>query len=187
MTDTETTSFSDLGFIERIAEVDKRIGDQPGRIKSPLDLLSLYGQMIYIVVSPYGKEQDLGTCFIWEWVVGEIKDQYGKILKESDEIDVEAKKKYICYSHPGSDQETNTLLNVEHGISLRDFNINPNNYNNHCVFPTRELAEAYVLYRKLQFKEDEGIARLDGEYDFHVTIDQVKNLLQNEQTAANKS
>lgn len=167
----ETVAFSDLNFVERITEVDRRIGDQPGRIKSPLDLLSLVGQTVYIVVSPYGKQQDLGTCFIWEWDIGEIKDQYGKVLKEGDEIDISSKKKYICYSY----------TSTEKGLSLRDFNVNPNNYNNHCMFSTRELAEAYVLYRKLQFMEDEGIARLDGEYSFFVTLEQVKNLLDNEQ------
>ena len=173
-TETDNISFCDLTLVERIAEVDKRLGDQPDRIKSPLDLLPFTGQTIYIVVSPYGKEQDLGTCFVWEWDVGEIKDQHGDVLQESDEIDVVAKKKYICYSHTNPDK----------GLSLRDFNVYPNNYNNHCVFPSHESAKAYVLYRKLQFVEDAGIARLDGEYSHHVTLEQVAKLLENEQQAA---
>jgi len=171
---TDTVEFTDLNFDERIAEVDIRIGDQPDRIKTPLELLPFYGTTVYIVVSPYGKEQNLGTCFIWEWDIGDIKDQHGNILREGDEIDVAAKKKFICYSHSSPDK----------GISLRDFNVYPNNYNNHCVFPTMDAAKAYVMYRKVQFMEDEGIARLDGEYSHHVTLDQVKRLLENEKQMA---
>lgn len=177
MTDSESKAFDDMNFMERVEDVDARLGDQPDRIRLPHELLDLEGQTVYMVISPQGQEKNLGTCFIWEWNVGRIQDHYGKALKADDEIDITSKAKYLCYSSTHTDR----------GISLQDFNIIPNNYNNHAVFAALESAEAYHLFRKLQFPEDEGIARLNNEYDPFFTQEHVDRLLKNEKKLNEKS
>ena len=108
MTDSETKAFDDMNFMERVEDVDDRLGNQPDRIRLPHELLDLEGQTVYMVISPQGQEKNLGTCFIWEWNVGKIQDHYGHPLKVDDKIDISSKAKYLCYSS----------THTERGISL---------------------------------------------------------------------
>ncbi len=115
MTELREKKFSELNVAERISYVDQRLGDHPDRIKSPLDLLKCKGQKIYIVISPSGPEIDLGTCFLWEWDVGRVTDFDGNDLTEEEILTID--KKYLCYGDTYK----------ERGISLKDYNIIPNN------------------------------------------------------------
>ena len=173
MTESDTSvSFNSLSFDERVVEVENRIGDQPDRIKSPFDLLKLKGQRIFCVVSPFGNEEaDIGTCFMVEWTVGEIKDQYGIPLEQVNDIDLSAKKKYICWS----------ATEPKHGLSIRDFNIIPNNFNNHCAFTDKDSAESYMFFRKLQFTVDLALDQASEKYPYYVTIEDVAKMLEIEQ------
>lgn len=167
MTGSQEKSFTAMDFAERVAYTDERIGDHPDRIKSPKDLLKLKGQNIYVVVSPFGTEQNTGTCFIWEWDVGEITDQHNKKVTTKLKIDPFAKKRYICFG------KTHT----ECGLSLKDYNVMPNNYNNNCIFTNRDAAEAYIMYRKLQYAEDKSLTNIEDKYNHFFTIDHVAEML----------
>jgi len=162
MTDSTEMDFSKLTLSEKIETVDERTGNQPDRIKHPYELLDLRGERLHIVLSPFGKENNIGTCFMIDWVVGDVKDHRGNEISKDIELSFDDDQKYICFH-----AEDN-----ENGISLKDFNIIPNSYNNHLVFTTKEGAEAYSMYRKMIFKEDDSISELEGDYNpFFTTVD----------------
>lgn len=156
-----------MSFGERVTYSDERLGDHPDRIKSPQELLKYKGQNVYIVVSPFGNDENIGTCFIWEWDVGNITDHHGKKVTRKLKIDLSAKNRYLCYG----------VTHEDCGISLKDYNVVPNNYNNNCIFSTKDAAEAYVMYRKLQYAEDQSIANIENKYSHFFTIEHVANLL----------
>ncbi len=172
MSETTEKEFQDLTLEERMAKVDERTGDQPDRISHPHQLLDIRGQKMFIVLSPFGKEDNIGTCFMIEWDAGDIKDHRGIIVTKETVLSFDEGEKYICYSSSDPDN----------GISLKDFNIVPNSYNNHAVFTTLEAAEAYIMYRKMIFAEDQSIAELEGDYAAHFTTDDVARLLKAEQS-----
>ena len=172
MSESLEKDFSELTFVEKIASVDARTGDQPDRIKHPHDLLKLRGETIYVILSPFGKDDDIGTCFMIEWVVGEVKDHRNNLVTEDKELTFENGEKYICFS-----DET-----PENGLSLKDFNIVPNSYNNHAAFATKDAAEAYIMYRKMMFAEDQSIAELEGDYAPYFTSEDVSRLLKAEKS-----
>lgn len=172
MSENAEIEFSDLTLEGRISAVDARTGDQPDRITHPHQLLDMKGNKIFIVISPFGKEDNIGTCFMIDWMVGEVRDHRGIMVMADVELTFDNGEKYICFS----DDEP------ENGISLKDFNIVPNSYNNHAAFTTLEAAEAYVMYRKMIFAEDESIAELEGDYAAHFTKDDVARLLKAEKS-----
>lgn len=169
MTDTEK-DFSDLTFDERIEVVDKRLGNQPGRIKDPRELLKLTGETIYLVTSPFGKDQDIGTSFTLTWEVGKVEDHRGNPITEDQEPSFDDDEKYICYGH----------ADTKSALSLRDFNIVPNSYNNTAAFAKKQHADAYAMYRKMMFAEDTSIAELEGGYAHFFNNDDIKRLLKAE-------
>ncbi len=166
MTDTDK-DFSDLTFEERIEVVNKRLGNQPGRIKDPRELLKLVGETIYLVTSPFGKEQDIGTSFILTWEVGKVADHRGNAVTDNEEPSFSDDEKYICYGY--NDKKS--------ALSLRDFNIVPNSYNNTAAFARKQDADAYAMYRKMMFAEDTSIAELEGGYSHYFNNDDIKRLL----------
>ena len=169
MTDTEK-DFSDLTLEERIDSVNKRLGNQPGRITDPRELLKLTGQTIYLVTSPFGKDQDIGTSFILTWEVGKVADHRGNEVTEDAELSFDDDQKYICYGY----NDTKSAL------SLRDFNIVPNSYNNTAAFAEKQHADAYAMYRKMMFAEDTSIAELEGGYAHYFNQDDIKRLIKAE-------
>lgn len=164
-------NFSDLSYDEQVKEVDDRIGDHPERIKSPYELLDIKGQTIYLVVSPFGKEQEIGNCFLLTWEVGDVIEHRGEPLTLDTPLMFDNDQKYICYSFSSPD----------HGLSLKDFNIVPNTYNNHAAFTSEDAAHAYVLYRKLQFAEDPSISGLEGDYAHWFTKEDIARLRRSEE------
>lgn len=172
MSESMERDFSELTLVERIASVDVRTGNQPDRIKHPYELLKLRDKTIYIVLSPFGKDDDIGTCFMFEWVVGEVTDHRGSPVTEDTELTFDNGEKYICFNGD----------KPENGLSLKDINIVPNSYNNHAVFITEEAAEAYAMYRKMMFAEDSSIAELEGDYAPFFTADDVARLLKAEKS-----
>lgn len=174
MSETENeVDFSQLTFEERIIEVDKRLENQPGRISNPKELLDLQGETVYLVTSPFGKDKNIGNCFILTWEVGVVSDHRGKLVKKNKPLTFNNDEKYICsnYSNP------------DHFISLKDFNIVPNSYNNHGAFKTKEEANAYAMYRKMCYEEDPSINELEGDYAHWFTKEDVDRLLKSEQQA----
>ena len=172
MSEENEVDFGNLSLDEKIAQVEQRTGNQPDRVKHPYELLALLGKKVYIVLSPYGKDDNIGTCFMIEWDIGEIKDHRGNSVTVDTELTFDNGEKYICYSSE----------DTEHGISLKDFNVVPNSYNNHAVFTTLDAAEAYVMYRKMMFSEDQSIAELEGDYAPHFTTEDVDRLLKAEKS-----
>jgi len=169
MTDTEK-DFSDLTLEERIDSVNKRLGNQPGRITDPRELLKLTGQTIYLVTSPFGKDQDIGTSFTLTWEVGKVEDHRGNPVTEDADLSFDDDQKYICYGY--NDKKS--------ALSLRDFNIVPNSYNNTAAFSEKQHADAYAMYRKMMFAEDTSIAELEGGYAHYFNQDDIKRLIKAE-------
>jgi len=169
MTDIDK-DFSELTFEERIEVVNKRLGDQPGRITDPRDLLKLVGETIYLVTSPFGKDQDIGTSFTLTWEVGKVEDHRGNSVTEDAELSFNDDQKYICYGY--NDEKS--------ALSLRDFNIVPNSYNNTAAFARKQDADAYAMYRKMMYAEDTSIAELEGGYAHYFKNDDIKRLLKAE-------
>ncbi len=174
MTDSTENDFANLTLVEKIKAVDERTGNQPDRIKHPYELLDLHGETLHIVLSPFGKEDNIGTCFMIDWVVGEVKDHRGNLVSKDLELVFDNDEKYVCFHN----------IDVEHGISLKDFNIIPNSYNNHLVFTTKEAAEAYVMYRKMIFQEDSSISELEGDYNPYFTTIDVDRFIKAEEADA---
>lgn len=169
MTDKDV-EFSDLTYDERVKFVNKRLGNQTGRITDPRELLDLTGQTIYLVASPFGKDQDIGTTFTLQWEVGKVEDHRGNAISRDKELTFEDDEKYICYGYKDTDA----------ALSLRDFNIVPNSYNNTAAFAEKQHAVAYAVYRKMTFVEDTSIAELEGGYAHYFKTDDIKRLLKAE-------
>jgi len=165
--------FSELSFEERIEAVNKRLDNQPGRISDPRELLDLKGETMYLVTSPFGKDQDIGNCFILTWDIGTVTDHRGNLVERDRALAFDDDEKYLCGSHSNSD----------HFLSLKDFNIVPNSYNNHSAFRTKAEADAYAMYRKMCFAEDPSIAELEGDYAHWFTQEDVDRLLKSEKEA----
>ncbi len=169
MTDKDV-EFSDLTFKERVEFVNKRLGNQTGRITDPRELLELTGQTIYLVASPFGKDQDIGTTFTLTWEVGKVEDHRGNPINKDQDLSFDDDEKYICFGY----KETDAAL------SLRDFNIVPNSYNNTAAFAEKQHADAYAMYRKMMFAEDTSIAELEGGYAHYFKSDDIKRLIKAE-------
>ena len=169
---TETTErdFSSLSFEEKVAVVDQRIGNQPDRIKHPHQLLDLTGKTIYLVMSPFGKDENIGTCFKLTWDVGEVKDHRGNLVEKDKELTFDNNERYLCHSYANSDN----------GLSMKDFNIIPNGYNNNAAFVTEESADAYIMYRKMMFPEDSSLQELEGDFAAYVTAEDIERLVKSE-------
>ena len=175
MAEDKKVDFESLPTIhEKIEAVDERLGNQPDRIRHPHELLDLQGEKIFLVLSPFGKEQNIGTCFILDWEVGEVKDHRGSLVQKGVELAFGNDEKYVCYSSTNPDE----------GLSLRDLNIVPNNYNNHAAFLNKESAEAYAMYRKIAYAEDESIKELEGVYNHYFDVEDVKRLVKSEEASA---
>lgn len=161
--------FSSLSLDERIATVGDRLGNQPDRITHPKELLSLRGEEIFIVISPFGDSgnEQIGNGTLLSIKVGDVKKHTGEQITEDSEISIDNDEKYLCFCYD----------NNESCISLRDFNIIPNSYNNHAVFTSEEAATAYMIYRKLQWEVDNNIMELEGDYTVFVTNDDINLLL----------
>lgn len=166
MTDQTEVKFADLTLDQRIEAVNGRIGDHPNRISHPSQLLDLKGQTVYMVLSPFGKTENIGSAFLLEWVVGDIKDQLDNVITSGDEFVFDDEHRYLCYHDEQPDI----------GMSLRDINIVPNSYNNHAVFSEKESAEAYIMYRKMMFETDSSIEELEGDYVHYFTVEDIVRL-----------
>ena len=109
---------------------------------------------------------------MFDWAVGDVRDHRGNPVTVDAPLTFDDGEKYICFS-----AET-----PENGLSLKDFNVVPNSYNNHAIFTTKVAAEAYIMYRKMMFAEDQSIAELDGDYAPYFTKDDVTRLLKAEKS-----
>lgn len=164
-----TEGFSELSFQEQVDVVNDRLGaEHIDRIVTPQELLDLTGESIFVVLSPFGQEQDTGNGFVFEWVVGKIITQDFKEITSFDNVIINDDTKYICV-HKEDDRYKPDFM----AISLKDFNIIPNIYNNHSAFITLEGARSYVMYRKLKWKEDDVLIQLIGEYNYWMTKEQI--------------
>lgn len=168
--------FTDLTLAERVAATNQRLGEHQGRISSIEELLEHQGEKIYMVVSPFGKsdQHDIGTCFIWEWSIGRVIDQYGQEMTSSAEVETPNEKG--VYRRPILESATDP----DNIISLKDFNVIPNNYNNHAVFVDQSKAHAYLMYRKVSFDEMKTLEKLDGEYPYWFTHEHIKKFAEME-------
>ena len=173
----EEVKFGDLTFEQKVEAVEARLGNQPGRIKTPHDLQKLHGQEVFMVLSPHGKDNNISNCFFDTWKVGKVMDHRGNEIQQDVPLSFDNDLKYVCshYDEP------------KHIISLKDFNVVPNNYNNHAIFSSKEDADAYSLYRKMCFGDDESIAELDGSYAPFFTEDDMKNLCEAEDKARSET
>lgn len=162
-------TFYALSLAERVDAVNEKIGGiHPDRVSTVQELIDLYGKTVYIVLSPYGQEQDIGNGFIHEWVVGRITtpapDKTPIDVFDESMVDT---TKFVC-------EYLSDDPNAEYrATAIKDFNVIPNNHNNHCMFSSLEGVEAYVLYRKLKWDEDENLIEIKSEYDFWITDDSV--------------
>lgn len=168
----EEKSFDDMTFDEQIQNVQNRLGSPEGMITDPRELLDHKGKKLYIVSSPFSNKENISNCFVDEWTIGVIQDQNGNLVEKDKELSFADNEKYICFSHAEPD----------HGISLKDFNVVPNSYNNNGIFPTEELANSYMVYRKMMHAEnhDQGIDDIRGNYDFWFTKTDVARLVEAE-------
>lgn len=154
MSDDTIIEFDGLSFEEKIVAVDRRLNkvsnEVTGRIRTPHELVPLQGQTIYLIISPHTTEKDIANCILLEWKVGTVQDHRGKLVEAGVPLSFENDEKYICL---GGD-------NPDHIISLKDFNVVPNSYNNNAAFSTKDAAEAYSVYRKMMYPMDPNIAEL---------------------------
>ena len=155
-------TFYALSLTERVDAVNEKMGGiHPDRISTVQDLIDLYGKTVYLVLSPHGQEQNLGNGFIHEWIVGRITTSEKMPISIFDELTVDDVK-YVCEFLTDNPEDYRA-------ISIKDFNVIPNNHNNHCIFTSLEGVEAYAIYRKLKWQEDENLTQISGEYDFWIT------------------
>lgn len=170
MDDQENEKFDELTDDEKIQAVDKRLGNHGNRLSHPKQLLDLNGETIHLVLSPFAKEQNISNCMLLTWRVGDVVDHYGNKITPDDQITFENDKIYLCTDYDDPNQY----------ISLRDFNIVPNAYNNHAAFKDRSEFDAYSVYRKMCFNEDPGLSEIEGEYDYWVTTNELKEMIKAE-------
>lgn len=160
--------FDKLLVQERMEAVDERMGGiHPDRIRLIQELIDLRGETIYIILSPFGQEQDIGNGFIYEWKVGNVTTPDRVPVTSFNQDDADGVK-LICEFLVDEDVEYRA-------ISIKDFNIIPNNHNNHCMFTTLEGAEAYAIYRKLKWSEDENLTEIKDEYPFWMLDKKTEN------------
>jgi len=159
-------TFYDLSLAERVDAVNEKMGGiHPDRICTVQDLIDLQGETVYLVLSPHGQEQNLGNGFIHEWTVGRITTPEKDPIEVFDESTVDDVK-YVCEFLSDDPDDYRA-------ISIKDFNVIPNNHNNHCIFTTLEGVEAYAVYRKLKWQEDENLTQIKEEYDFWITDENI--------------
>jgi len=163
--------FSKMSLSDRIQVVNERIGgDHPDRITQPNEVIDMIGKNVYFVISPLSQERNIGNATIYEWMVDRITSNDGTVIENVNQISLDDDERYICIND-----------NIElKALSLKDFNIIPNIYNNHAAFISKEGAEAYAIFRKLQWAEDDSLSQLMHEYDFWITDEQLKNIQENE-------
>lgn len=165
-------NFSEMTLDERVAVVNKRFGgEHPDRISTPAELIEIIGKPIFFVMSPFGNNQDIGNGFLYEWVADRLEDKEGALIESADQVSLKDEEKYICI---------NDNADIFKALSIKDFNILPNTYNNHAAFSTKEGAEAYVMFRKLQWSEDTTVNELVNEYDFWMSDEQLKSTREKE-------
>jgi len=164
-----TENFFEMTMKEQIDVVNTRIrGEHVDRIQTPQELLDLTGESIHVVLSPFGQQQDTGNGFVFEWVVGKVITQDFNEITSFDDVIFDDETKYICV-HKEDDRYKPDFM----AISLQDFNIIPNTYNNHAAFSTLAGAESYAMFRKLTWGEDDVLKQLIGEYNFWMTKEQI--------------
>lgn len=160
--------FDTLTLDERIDVVAEKMGGMhPDRISTVPELMALRGETVYLVISPYGQEQDLGNGFIYEWVVGDITTPDRTPIDTFDGTMVDDVKLICEYLDDDPDADYRA-------ISLKDFNVIPNNHNNHCVFSSKDGIEAYIVFRKLKYDEDVNLTEIKDEYDYWVRDEQIQ-------------
>lgn len=180
----DDTTFYKLSLTERMEEVDERMGGaHPDRISTVQDLIDLRGETAFVILSPFGQEQNIGNGFIYEWKIGNVTTPDRTPVTTTDDIDLDDVK-LICEFLmndgiiDGHDiREVGTFyeeIEVEEyqAISIKDFNVIPNNHNNHGIFSTLDGAEAYAIYRKLKWSEDENLTEIRNEYPFWIKDDE---------------
>lgn len=168
----ETNPWKNLNFEQRVELVQERLGHPTDMITDPRQLIDHAGEKLYLVISPFGQdEQDIANIIVFEWVIGEIKDHFDNLITHDTEIDPEITTRYILYHHK----------NRENGISCRDFNIIPNGYNNHASFLSKDSAQAYALYRKMSFDQNDALKQVDDNFIFFVNEEDVARLRESDQ------
>lgn len=165
----DDATFYALSLDERIEAVNERMGGiHPDRVCTVPELLDLYGKTVYIVLSPFGQEQDIGNGFIHEWVVGRVTTPEKEHIEVFDKDTVDDTK-FVCeYLTEDPDEDYRV-------VAIKDLNVIPNNHNNHCMFSSLDGVEAYAIYRKLKWDEDENLTEINHEYDFWMKDDIIKN------------
>jgi len=156
-------TFADMTLSEQIQVVNDRfMGNHPDRITQPSELFNVLGETVYIVLSPFGKDQDIGNGYIFDMSIDEIRSKDGEILNNYDVLSIDSLENPVCICN---DDEFKALC-------LRDLNIIPNIYNNHAAFTTRDGAEAYAMFRKIQWLEEQSLIDMSNEFDFWMTDEQ---------------
>lgn len=145
----DTIRFSEKSLQERILTVSNRLNDPIGRIQSIGELLNYYGQSIFIISSPIAEEKNVSNSYCFEWKVGSVEDINGNQITKDDEIDISNRIKYLIYHFDDNNK----------AMECKDINIIPNNYNNHAVFHNYDDAKAYMVQRRMSFKESEQLKR----------------------------
>lgn len=174
MADSKQKEFKELTPLQQIHAVNDRIGltesndstetYPAGRIQTPQDLLSLVGTTICLVISPISKNANVGNCLFLEWLVGAVVDIDEKPLTEESGFNTDDGQIILL-----KDTDKNDY------ISIKDFNIIPNAYNNHAAFIDRDSANSYALYRKMKFEVDDQIAEIvDNSYRYRISGDDIE-------------
>lgn len=157
--------FQQLTLNEKVNAVNSRIGNPESRISHPNKLLDLYGKTIYLVISPIMNGMHISNGFILTWDVGEVKNSRNQRYSKDDEIITDGSEVYVCYDFNDRTK----------AISLRDFNIIPNSYNNHAAFPDKDSAEAYLLYRKMAYDSNSNFDSISTKgHAFYVTNEDIE-------------
>lgn len=165
--------FYALSLEDRMDAVNERLGGiHPDRICTVQGLMDLIGETVYLVLSPFGQEQDIGNGFIYEWGVGPVTTVERNPIEAFDGADVDNIKLVCEFFNPNKPEEYTA-------ISIKDFNVIPNNHNNHCMFSSRDGVEAYAIYRKLKWQEDENLTEIKDEYDFWMVDDKSEDKKEN--------
>ena len=161
--------FEKLSYEEKVSFMEARLGgNHEDRIKSLVELYDLIGNEIYIVISPFGPDENdkrnLGNSYLYEWKVGSIINQNKDLLSDRN-----------AALYPDNNDEFYCLADsdVFKAINVTDLNIIPNINNNHTAFTSKEGAEAYMVYRKLTWPIDEDIDIIANQFDFWLSEEQI--------------
>lgn len=150
--------------MDKLHNLESRIGKQRNRISSVSEFMGLRGNMIWLVTSPVEIKDNrikcFGNSFLNTWIVNDIYDIMGNKMCHETIKNTE----YSDLITPIGDSTKNKIKDgIEYRmiISLLDYNIIPNTSTNHAAFLDEKSAINYRMWLRMNYQSDSMLDMLD--------------------------